>query len=113
MFDLLKRVLDRTRNGQLRWSRNRANAQRFDTKVGDMWVSIKPRDNDGNQPFVFSLWRPAREGETGTLTQVEALESELPTAVVSSQLAELWSLARGDALDINTTIDAALAALED
>jgi hypothetical protein len=80
--------------------------------VGDQLVTIRSRDNDGAHPFELTLWKPDEDPER-EWTHVETLSSANYRGEMARVLADLWKEARGEALQINNSIEAALSDLGD
>jgi hypothetical protein len=112
MLLLAKRLLERTESGAIAWRKEGDRPQSFETDVGDQLVTIRPRDRDGRQPFVLTLWMTDPEDST-QWTQVEKMDTEFLRGQDAEALGTLWNAARADALNITASIDAALAALND
>jgi hypothetical protein len=118
MMVLAQRLLDRTERGEVTWELGtKWSGEVFATEVAGQFITIRARDDDANQPFVFALWQietdPTNIFSSDTLRRVEMLDSQQLTVDGASLLAQLFQSARGRALKINESIEAALAALDE
>jgi hypothetical protein len=133
MVVLAERLLARTLAGQQAWIQQSNSPAAFQTTVGDQVVTVASVDEDGNHPFTLSLWRRKRVTEAPgeeppQFERVETLKTG-PRSLFSFQavasgpskateswanlVAQVWREARGNALHIGESIDAALDALKD
>lgn len=117
MVVLAERLLDRTNRGEVAWELSaRWSAEVFETDVGGQIITIRARDNDGNHPFQFGLWQVEKEDDPFSSTvfrRVESIESMDAPGDGAQILEQLYRAARSSALNINESIDAALAALDE
>jgi hypothetical protein len=114
MRELAKLLLERSSEDRITWSADPEGApgMQFQTTIGDQLVTIRSRDNDGNHPYELSLWKQDPDDDDEWIV-VETLSSAEFRGDEASRIAELWRSARGEALQINKSIDSALAALQD
>lgn len=120
MLELAGALLVRTESGSLRWHPTEGIPGQFQTAIAGSALSIASPDPDGAHPFLLVLWEP--EASRGT-TEVPrpkwiALEklstSDLMVGAPDTWhrvLAQLWRVARTDALKIDERLDAVLAQL--
>jgi len=117
MLELTRRLVERTKAGQITWNQNRDLPSSFETRIADATITIRSQDPDGNQPFELALWRQGDPDEAGSRQwiQVEKLTDADSVAGAepgwATRLAELWRLARGKALRVDDAIEQVLAAL--
>jgi hypothetical protein len=115
MRELAKRLLDKTEEGSVKWEKDEdASVESFDALLGSLTASIYARDNDGNHPYVLTLYKTKidPDGDTSWM-EVESINSHSESQPVTNVLASLWKEARGSALNINASIQDALKALSE
>lgn len=121
MLDLARSLMAATHEGRVNWSRHQTRQGQFDAEVAGSMVSISSEDQEGTQPFILVLWdedeasRGAAAASTPTWHPLESLSTRdlldgAPDGWVR-MLAQLWRVARTQALKVDERLDAVLAEL--
>jgi hypothetical protein len=119
LVEVARRLTTRTKAGRQHWTQNDSSPGHFQTRVAEQLVLVGSTDSDGNHPYSITIWRPNPTPEDGKRwIQVESLNTARrnPGTFVPAwqeAIADLWAAARTEALQIDSTMNAILTALED
>jgi hypothetical protein len=104
LWRLAQQLTRRTRDGKVTWTN--AGETQFETRLGGGSVSVRSRDDDGQQPFVLDVLNP--EGVRVETSETPGLDTEWDRVIE-----DLWNEARRSAGGASDVINALLKETED